>query len=259
MPAALPLPSELAHSNPSIKTRVRGNQWALKWLGLELTRSRIEDTLQSIDADYGPRSVEGAQALTETMLMIIDVDQDYVHAKPYAIRSLQRHRLVYGEWHRETAYALQDLASLDRMSQSTGFSPDAIPLMREAIEVRRRVLGPDHLEVAGGERELSAQLYEQWRHDAKRQPQDPRLAEATGAAAHAYLIFRAAKGAGDGETNFVLETLQKLGRARSNAFPFTLADLKNEYSTDAPFEFRLLNPQSRAMNVLVSLESLEQN
>lgn len=162
---------------------------------------RVESAAARIDAAvgrardaWGGDSVEYTQAETEAGLALIRDWSRYDLALPHIDRAQSASRAVFGTFHRETAYAVQDLAVVRNELRPELFVQWAKPLAVESIGIRRKVLGPDHLETAGSERFLASWIYGSWSRQRQRSPRSAMLPEARGLARHALGVMEDAYG-----------------------------------------------------------------
>ncbi len=160
----------------------------------ESASDRIYLAVSEISRRFGENSIESVQASTEAGIALIRDWQRFDLALPHIERSLQLSRAVFGTEHRETAYALQDLAVVRHELRPELFVQWSGPMGREAIAVRTRVIGADHRETAGSERYLASWLYESWRKQRARSAGSPILVEARQLADHALVILEKAYG-----------------------------------------------------------------
>lgn len=158
----LPPPAELAERSAAIDAQVRASEPLLAGEGQDDQLRRLDAVLQAIASRYGEVSVESVQAATETGLLLIRHDR-YDLAEPYMELALRLSREVFGTDHRETGYALHDLAIVRDRNRREPFDQAIRPLMEEAIAVRSRTLGRDHQETAASERTFARMLLQAWR------------------------------------------------------------------------------------------------
>lgn len=196
---AMPPPPELAERSGEVLERVEENAHLLEGGNEERRLSRLDATLDSVAARYGEESIELSQAATETGLLLIRVGGRYDLAEPYIERALRLSRKVFGTDHRETGYALHDLAVVRHEVRPADFASRIEPLIREAIAVRRRVIGPEHKETAGSERTLAAFLVGSWQRQTVGDAGSPLLIEADELVAHALPVMTRELGRGQFE------------------------------------------------------------
>lgn len=195
----MPPPQELAERSGDVLERVAKNARRLEGGREERQLSRLDATLSAVAARYGEASIESSQAATETGLLLIRAGNRYDLAEPYIERALRLSRKVFGTNHRETGYALHDLAVVRHEVRPTDFASRIEPLIREAIAVRRRVIGPEHKETAGSERTLAAFLVGSWQRQAGGDAGSPLLIEADELVAHALAVMARELGHGHPE------------------------------------------------------------
>jgi len=192
-PADVPPPTEMAESIEAVHDWVMENESALKEGNPARQLATLDATLDLIAHRYGEKSVEMTQAVRDTGLMLIGNDR-YDLAEPYIQEALLLSRQVFGHDHRETGYALHDLAVVRDKLRPETFSIAAEPLLVEAIAVRRRVLGLEHLETAGSEAALSKLLLASWRRTSRDDPHSELLTQADQLAAHSLQVLERAYG-----------------------------------------------------------------
>ncbi len=195
----MPPPPELAERSEEVLDRVEENAHLLEGGDEERQLWRLDATLASLAARYGEESIELSQAATETGLLLIRAGSRYDLAEPYIERALRLSREVFGTDHRETGYALHDLAVVRHEVRPADFAGRIEPLIREAIAVRRRVIGPEHRETAGSERTLAAFLLGNWQRQAGGDAGSPLLIEADELVAHALPVMERELGHGQFE------------------------------------------------------------
>lgn len=185
----IPPPTELADRSKSIHEQVTANAGLFTKGEASRHLAVLDATLNAISARYGENSVELSQATTDTGLLLLGEAERYDLAEPYFERALVLSREVFGANHRETGYALHDLAIVRGEVAPEPFPVRIEPVIREAIAVRRHVLGPNHEETAASERTLAAMLLASWRRQEKPAPASRLLIEARRNAAHALRVF----------------------------------------------------------------------
>jgi hypothetical protein len=87
-------------------------------------------------------------------------------------------RQVFGSEHRETGFALHDLAMVRNELRQEPFDERVRPLIKEAIAVRSRVVGPEHEETAASEGALAGWLLGLWTRAGNFDPKSHLLVEA---------------------------------------------------------------------------------
>jgi hypothetical protein len=186
-------PTELAQRSDGIREQVSAAS-RNDVQDAESASDRISVAVSGISRRYGENSIESVQASTEAGIALIRDWQRFDLALPHIERSLQLSRTVFGTDHRETAYALQDLAVVRHELRPELFVQWSGPLTREAIAVRTRVIGADHRETAGSERYLASWLYGSWRKQRARSARSPMLVEARQLVGHALVVLEKAYG-----------------------------------------------------------------
>jgi hypothetical protein len=186
---AMPAPPELAERSGEVLDRVAENARLLEGGNEERQLSRLDATLNSVAVRYGEESIELSQAATETGVLLIRAGGRYDLAEPYIERALHLSRRIFGTDHRETGYALHDLAVVRHKARPTDFASRIEPLIREAIAVRRRVIGPEHKETAASEGTLAAFLVASWQRQTGGDTGSPLLTEADELVAHALPVM----------------------------------------------------------------------
>jgi hypothetical protein len=190
---AVPTPTELAERSVAIVEQVAAAS-RREGQDVDSAVARLGAVMTDVSRRFGENSVESVQAATEAGIALIRDWQRFDLAHPHIARSLALSRAVFGTDHRETAYALQDLAVVRQQLRPELFVQWSGPLAREAIAVRTRVLGPDHLETAGSERYLATWLFESWRTQRRASADSPVLVEARNLANHALDVLEVAYG-----------------------------------------------------------------
>lgn len=186
---SIPPPTELADRDEAVHEEVVANATLLAKGDAAAQLPKLDATLDAIASRYGERSVELSRAATDTGLMLLANGDRYDLAEAYFARALELSREVFGTDHRETGYALHDLAIVRSEIAPEPFLVRIEPLIMEAIAVRRHVLGPDHEETAASERTLAAMLLGSWRRQAKPDPASRLLVEARRNASHALRVL----------------------------------------------------------------------
>jgi hypothetical protein len=189
----VPPPAELAERSERIRSLVRDASRPPDQR-VESAAGRIDAAVRQVAERNGENSVESVQAATEAGVALITDWERFDLALPYIERALALSRAVFGTEHRETAYALQDLAVVRNELRPELFVQWSEPLAQESIRIRRKVLGPEHLETAGSERFLASWIYESWSRQRQRNARSPMLPEARDLAQHALGVLEAAYG-----------------------------------------------------------------
>lgn len=185
-----PARTELNSRMPSVRAEIWANETLLSADDVEQHLPQLEATIQNIIKRHGQRSVAAVQSLTETGRMLVYGPGRYDLAIPFIQRSLDVSREVYGSEHRETAYALHDLAVVYAGADLSRYGAEAETALREAIDIRRKLLGPDHEELAGAETELARELLGRWSEGSSNGP----ILEAESLASHARTILEPLRG-----------------------------------------------------------------
>jgi hypothetical protein len=115
-PARVPSPTELAEPVAWVERRIAAHEAKFPEKRSEQLLPALDATLREVVAKRGEYSVESVQAFREAGLLLIRNEQRYDLAEPYIERALHLSRGVFGTEHRETGYALHDLA----VQQSAG-------------------------------------------------------------------------------------------------------------------------------------------
>ena len=195
---ALPPPTELAERSDAILRRV-AEASRPEGQGVDSAVARIDAVVADMTRRFGEKSIESVQVATEAGIALIRDWQRFDLARPHIERSMVLSRAVFGTDHRETAFAIQDAAVVRHELRPELFVQWSGPLVREAIDVRTRVLGADHLETAGSERFLADWLFESWRSQRRASASSPMLEEARRLADHAVRVMEEAYGADNRE------------------------------------------------------------
>ena len=196
----IPLPpsTELAERSDAILQRITEASRP-EGQDVESAVARIDAVVAHTSRQFGENSIESVQVATEAGIALIRDWQRFDLARPHIERALVLSRAVFGTDHRETAFAIQDVAVVRQELRPELFVQWGGPLVREAIDVRTRVLGADHLETAGSERFLADWLFESWRAQRRASADSPMLDEARRLADHAVAVIEKAYGADNGE------------------------------------------------------------
>lgn len=181
----LPPPDTLTVRSDAIRQRVEANERLLTRGEPETQLWRLDAVLNAIAAEYGEKSLELTQATTDTGVMLIAKGERYDLSESYFERALELSREVFGTEHRETGFALHDLALVRNELRQEPFDERVRPLIKEAIAVRSRVVGPEHKETAASEGALANWLFGLWSRSANGNPRSPWLVEAERNVAHA--------------------------------------------------------------------------
>lgn len=184
----IPGPVELAKRSESVAERIEAHAADIESNGFESSRAALDQTLRAIRNEYGERSTEVPQAYSDAALMVRQVS-GASDAIEYARDWLEACRVSYGPEHRETAYALHDLARMHVLAAPDHYAPEATALYREALDVRRRVLGPEHPETAGSEDSVVEQLIAICTVNRACPADDPLLTEAVMLNEHSLGVF----------------------------------------------------------------------
>lgn len=194
----VPEPAELAPRSDAILQQVAQ---ASRPVGrdLESAINRLDAVVADVARRFGANSIESVQASTEAGIALIRDWRRFDLALSHIERSLNASRAVFGTDHRETAFALQDVAVVRHELRPELFVQWSGPPAREAIAVRRKVLGANHPETAGSERYLASWLYDSWRTQRRASPTSPMLVEARELADHALGVLEGAYGVQHGE------------------------------------------------------------
>lgn len=189
-PASIPPPTEVTQDIETVHEAVWENEDALLEKSIESQVELLERTLAQIESSYGKSTVELIQGLTATASLLVTKDRPDL-ALPFMERALALSRNVYGFYHRETAYALHDVAVVLSDTTPGEYLQRAELLFRGALDVRRQTVGPDHPESAASEAQLAWQLL--LCAHAERLPIRVKslLAEAEQLALHAQAVFAA--------------------------------------------------------------------
>ena len=193
-----PAPTELAERSATILDQVASASRP-ESRDVHSAVDRLDGVVSDVAGRFGENSIESVQAATEAGIALIRDWERFDLAHRYIQRSLALSRVVFGTDHRETAFALQDLAVVRHELRPELLIHWSGPLAREAIAVRTRVLGKDHLETAGSERYLATWLFGSWRTQRRASARSPVLVESQELAGHALGILEAAYGVGHGE------------------------------------------------------------
>lgn len=211
----LPPPTELAECSESIDAEIRVNEEMFAGGGRADQLDRLDAVLRAIASRHGEASPESVQAATETGLLLIRHDR-YDLAERYMERALELARAVFGTDHRETGYALHDLALVRARNRREPFDQAVRPLMEEAIAVRSRTLGDGHEETGASERTLARMLFEEWHRSDGGDPRSARLTESRSRAARALPVLERTLGSDHPEVADLRYLEAEIALARGN-------------------------------------------
>ena len=195
----MPPPDTLTVRSEAIRDRVEANEPLLARGEPEAQLWRLDAVLNAIADEYGAKSIELTQATTDTGVMLIAKGDRYDLSESYFERALALSREVFGTEHRETGFALHDLALVRNELRQEPFDERVRPLIKEAIAVRSRVVGPEHEETAASEGALARWLLGLWTRAASGNPKSPWLVEAERNVDHALPAMARALGHADVE------------------------------------------------------------
>jgi len=130
--------------------------------GKEAILPYIDTTLKGIESEFGRASTPYAAALTQIIVLLSSDGEDFEILRPYSEQAVSVAREAYGPNHRETAIYLHTQADVLIALSKKNYAEEAIPLMREAADIRRRVLGADHEETVSAELNLAGLLFAKW-------------------------------------------------------------------------------------------------
>jgi stringent starvation protein B len=195
----MPPPDTLIVRSDAIRDRVESNERLLARGEPAAQLPRLDAVLNAIAAEYGEQSIELAQATTDTGVMLIAKGDRYDLSEAYFERALELSREVFGPEHRETGFALHDLAVVRNELRQEPFDERVRPLIKEAIAVRSRVVGPEHEETAASEGALAGWLLGLWTRAGNGDPKSHWLVEADRNVAHALTVMERVLGHADFE------------------------------------------------------------
>ena len=190
----LPPPDTPTVRSDAIRDRVEANDRLLASGEPEAQLWRLDAVLNAIADEYGEKSIELTQATTDTGVMLIVNGDRYDLSERYFERALELSRAVFGTEHRETGFALHDLAVVRNELRQEPFDERVRPLIEEAIGVRTRVVGPEHKETAASEGVFARWLFQRWTRDGKDDSRSSWLVEAERNVAHALPAMERALG-----------------------------------------------------------------
>jgi hypothetical protein len=174
----MPAPTELAERSEAIRASIGAVAEDIPDRQAQRIVPKLDSELERFSDKFGERSLETIQAVTEAGLLLISRYERYDLAEPYFERALRLNREVFGTDHRETGYALHDLAVVRSGNRNDPFASRVEPVIREAIAVRTAVLGPAHKETAASERTMAGMMFGSWRRTGGGDAKSPVLAEA---------------------------------------------------------------------------------
>lgn len=261
-PVAVDLPAnKLLERRETITERVWRRRPDMAQMDEDDLLQLIDTTISEIRDDYGRNSDEHIQAVTESMLVLNDLRRNGLAVR-YGERAVEMQRKTYGDKHRATALAINDLANLKIEASETRFSEEAIPLLEEATQIREAVLSPDHLETAGGQATLGEQLFAAWqvaepetREDALLARAEAALSDATRAyensGATALLDYHLAK-VMIGQIAYAREDYERAASLLEASLPPVAPD------SDLQLLFMFERPYTAYVNALLKLERTEE-
>jgi len=190
----MPPPDTLSIRSDEIRGRVETNRRLLERGEPEKQLGRLDAVLNAIADEYGDHSIELTQATTDTGVMLIARGERYDLSESYFERALELSREVFGTDHRETGFALHDLALVRNHLEQEPFDERVRPLIKEAIAVRSRTVGPEHEETAASEGALARWLLGLWTRAGSGEAKSALLVEAERNLAHALPAMERALG-----------------------------------------------------------------
>jgi hypothetical protein len=237
----LPPPDSLTVRSEAIRGRVEANVPLLERGEPESQLWRLDAVLNAIAEEYGDKSIELTQATTDTGVMLIAFGDRYDLSEAYFERALELSREVFGTEHRETGFALHDLALVRNELRQEPFDERVRPLIKEAITVRTRVVGPEHKETAASEGALAGWLLGLWTRSANGNPKSPWLVEAERNVAHALPAMARALGHADHEVTQMryLQVEIALARGEFRRARVLVQDLVRKYGEPCLSRFGL--------------------
>ena len=237
----LPPPDTLTVRSDAIRDRVEANLPLLERGEPESQLWRLDAVLNAIGEEYGDKSIELTQATTDTGVMLIAWGDRYDLSEAYFERALELSREVFGTEHRETGFALHDLALVRNELRQEPFDERVRPLIKEAIAVRTRVVGPEHKETAASEGALADWLLGLWTRSANGNPKSPWLVEAERNVAHALPALARALGHADHEVTQMryLQVEIALARGEFRRARVLVQDLVRKYGEPCLSRFGL--------------------
>lgn len=132
--------------------------------GLAAGQARFERLHRSTIAREGANSVEAADQLMAFGLGLHDRwsttgdERLLAAARDHVAQSIPHYRSAFGPAHPEVALALHSFATVDLLLNDGQPSREALAALREAREIRRRALGPEHPETLAAQAELRSLL-----------------------------------------------------------------------------------------------------
>ena len=120
--------------------------------------ARARRAVAIVDSLGGPPSASTAKARTE-LGTVLEGRGEYAAAELHYRRALEDVTEVYGAEHEATAEALSNLSNVLVEAGDSTKVRESIRLAERALEVGRRALGPDHIDIAQLYNNLSAHLY----------------------------------------------------------------------------------------------------
>ena len=150
----IPLPpaTELAERSDALLQRV-AEASRPEGQDVESAVARIDAVVAHTSRQYGGNSIESIQVATEAGIALIRDWQRFDLARPHIERSLLLSRAVFGTDHRETAFAIQDVAVVRQELRPELFS---FPVGRHLLFYRPQPGGIVLVRVLHGARDLPA-------------------------------------------------------------------------------------------------------
>lgn len=175
----------------------------------------IDSALEQVASLHGDRSAAMIQALTEAGNLLVGTG-DFRAAHRYVEQACAMSRELYGAVHRETAYAIQDLAVVLNGLDHDEAHDEAESLLREALAIRREVLPSDHPELAGSKALLSEYLVRCWGRSEQKSGNLHLIDEAEQLTKRALSILEPGRGANDPDVQNLRLTLLDCAAARED-------------------------------------------
>lgn len=160
----LPLQTEKQKPHPAIARLFKNCAKRIESEGIDAVIPYLDSALAVIETQHGRNSVAYADTLSQIIVLIDrNASGRFDLIKPYSQAAVSVSREIYGMDHRETALSLHTHADVLIGLNKDGWTDEAITLLREATEIRHRVLGADHAVTTSAEGTLARMLFLKWR------------------------------------------------------------------------------------------------
>ncbi len=180
--------SDGGDSSETVKELIWQNRSAFDEGSAKKALKSVDKTIRQIAKKNGKKSEAHVRSLVETVVMLNNAEHLDL-ALPYMKKAEALSREVYGVSHRETATSIHDLAVVMIETSEDKYAPEAEALLREALDIRRDLLGTDHGETAGAETFLAEQLLKKWQLLPNKELRKDVLTEAAALSDHSAVVY----------------------------------------------------------------------